>query len=167
MLKWRPLEHRTALTSQSQFLTQSGEAANFTEQLISIIRQQRHLASRVIISTQEPTLSPQLLELCNVTFVHRFRSPKWLDALKNHIAGAATTKKSGECSDEDLFKTIVALRTGEALVFSPDSLLDIVNTSNSMWGPRIKTEPLLDRFVKVHIRHRLSADGGKSIMAFH
>ena len=66
------------ISDLSQFLTQSGEAANFTEQLISIIRQQRHLASRVIISTQEPTLSPQLLELCNVAFVHRFRSPRWL-----------------------------------------------------------------------------------------
>lgn len=68
--------YMSTCADQSQFLTHSGEAANFTEQLISIIRQQRYLASRVIISTHEPTLSPQLLELCNVAFVHHFRSPR-------------------------------------------------------------------------------------------
>ena len=118
-----------------------------------------------MISTQEPTLSPQLLELCNVTFVHRFRSPRWLEALKKHIAGASNRKDADEGSLEDMFKLIVGLRTGEALVFSPDSLLDIVNASVGIWDTSLTLDPLLDRFVKVRIRNRISADGGKSIMA--
>jgi hypothetical protein len=118
-----------------------------------------------VIATQEPTLSPQLLELCNVTFVHRFRSPGWLDALKGHIAGAANLKKSSEGSFEEMFKTIVGLRTGEALVFSPDSVLDVVRAPTSVWKTGMTIDPLLDRYVKVRIRNRISADGGKSIMA--
>lgn len=52
-----------------------------------------------------------------------------LDALKNHIAGAAKLQKAGEGSFDELFKTILALPIGEALVFSPDSVLDVVNAS--------------------------------------
>lgn len=118
-----------------------------------------------MIATQEPTLSPQLLELCDVIFVHRFRSPRWLDALKKHIAGAASTNKCVDGSLEEMFQTIVGLRTGEALVFSPDSLLDVRSASIDTWDPEVKVDPLLDRFVQVLIRNRISADGGKSIMA--
>jgi hypothetical protein len=64
-----------------------------------------------------------------------------------------------------MFKTIVALRTGEALVFSPDSVLDVVNASVGIWDTEMALETLLDRFMKVRIRNRISADGGKSIMA--
>ena len=64
-----------------------------------------------------------------------------------------------------MFKTIVALRTGEALIFSPDSVLDVVNASVGIWDTEMALETLLDRFVKVRIRNRISADGGKSIMA--
>ena len=71
-----------------QFLSQSGEAATLTNELTSIIRQQRHTGTRVVIATQEPTLSPELLDLANVTFVHRFQSPAWYEILKKHLAGA-------------------------------------------------------------------------------
>jgi hypothetical protein len=82
--------------------------------------------------------------------------------LKNHIAGAANLKKVGEDSLEEMFKTIVGLRTGEALVFSPDSLLDV---TSSIEVSDTAIDPLLDQYVKVRIRNRISADGGKSIMA--
>lgn len=63
-----------------------------TDTLLSVIRQQRHLGARVLIATQEPTISPELLVLCNVTIVHRFTSPAWYRAIEKHIAGAATRK---------------------------------------------------------------------------
>jgi hypothetical protein len=61
-----------------------------------------------------------------------------------------------------MFKTIVDLRTGEALVFSPDSVLDVVQAPTRVWKTGMTIDPLLDRFVKVRIRNRISADGGKS-----
>ena len=85
--------------------------------------------------------------------------------MKNHIAGAANLKKVGEDSLEEMFKTIVGLRTGEALVFSPDSLLDVRNATLSIEVSDMAIDPLLDQYVKVRIRNRISTDGGKSIMA--
>ena len=85
--------------------------------------------------------------------------------MKAHIAGAAKLDKTGEGSLDEMFKTIVALRTGEALVFSPDSILDVVNASIGIWDTELALDRLLDRFVKVQIRNRISTDGGKSIMA--
>ncbi|KAK6611215.1 hypothetical protein H4I96_02813 [Botrytis cinerea] len=86
----------------------SGDAKVLTNELKSVIRQQRHTGTRVLIATQEPTLSPELIDLANVTFVHRFQSPAWYSTLKKHLAGA---------DRDDLFHEIVALRTGEAFLF--------------------------------------------------
>lgn len=65
-----------------QFMTATDSSSQFTESLLSVIRQQRHLATRVIIATQEPTISPALLDLSSMTIVHRFTSPSWLAALR-------------------------------------------------------------------------------------
>ncbi len=70
-----------ALDGAHKYMTESQECAALTEALLATIRLQRHLGARVIISTQEPTISPKLLDLCSVTVVHRFTSPDWLNAL--------------------------------------------------------------------------------------
>lgn len=103
----------------------SPEAADLTETLLSVVRQQRHLAARVLIATQEPTLAPALLELCNVTIIHRFSSPAWFKAIKSHIAGAGIEENQGTTASAAIFRKIVRLPTGEALVFCPTALLDI------------------------------------------
>ena len=72
-------------------MTTSVASEHFTESLLQLIRQQRHLASRIIIATQEPTISPKLLDLCSFTIVHRFSSPSWLETLRKHIAGLSST----------------------------------------------------------------------------
>ncbi|EXJ92553.1 hypothetical protein A1O3_01105 [Capronia epimyces CBS 606.96] len=142
-----------ALDEAHKFLTKSGEAEKLTEQLISLIRQQRHLATRVIVATQEPTLSPSLLDLCNVSIVHRFNSPAWFNEMRGHLAGA----RLGSDSDkEELFEMIVGLQTGEALVFCPSALLDVGGGD---------VDRLKDAFIKIAIRSRVTVDGGKSIMA--
>src|SRR5204863_353082 len=64
--------------------------------LLQVIRLQRHLGTRVIISTQEPSISPKLLDLCSVTIVHRFTSPDWLKTLRRHLAGASLTARALE-----------------------------------------------------------------------
>lgn len=78
-----------ALDEAHKFMTNSVECASLTESLLATIRLQRHLGARVIISTQEPTISPRLLDLCSITIVHRFTSPDWLATLKQHLAGAS------------------------------------------------------------------------------
>lgn len=80
-----------ALDEAHKYMNESGEASALTEQLLATIRLQRHLGARVVISTQEPTVSPRLLDLCSVTVVHRFTSPEWLRALRRHLAGAEET----------------------------------------------------------------------------
>ncbi|KIY01429.1 uncharacterized protein Z520_02981 [Fonsecaea multimorphosa CBS 102226] len=142
-----------ALDEAHKFLTKSGEAEKLTDELTSIVRQQRHLASRIIISTQEPTLAPRLIDLCNVCIVHRFSSPAWFEILRDHLAGASRHK---DYNNAMLFEMIVGLQTGEALIFCPAALFDVYNGN---------VHTLKDAFIRVRIRNRLTADGGKSILA--
>jgi hypothetical protein len=80
-----------ALDEAHKFMTNSAECQSLTESLLATIRLQRHLGARVLISTQEPTISPRLLDLCSITIVHRFTSPDWLATLKQHLAGASSS----------------------------------------------------------------------------
>lgn len=133
--------------------TGSAECRTLTDRLLETIRLQRHLGARVIISTQEPTISPKLLDLCSVTIVHRFTSPDWLRALSQHLAGvskggrmlekalainqnmaddvcienAGVNSLALDYSDPamELFSRIVALRVGEALVFAPSAIIGV------------------------------------------
>ncbi|KAG9033500.1 hypothetical protein FS837_002445 [Tulasnella sp. UAMH 9824] len=58
-----------------------------TGTLLSIVRQQRHLGTRMIMSTQEPTvIPPALLDLCSITIMHRFSSLGWFDHLSKHVS---------------------------------------------------------------------------------
>ncbi|EXJ85552.1 hypothetical protein A1O1_05916 [Capronia coronata CBS 617.96] len=144
-----------AMDEAHKFLTKSGEAEKLTEELISLIRQQRHLATRVVIATQEPTLSPSLLDLCNLSIVHRFNSPAWFQILEEHLAGA---RLSSDSKKIELFEAIVGLRTGEALIFCPSALLDVDGNDNEV-------DSLKDGFIKATIRSRVTVDGGRSIMS--
>src|SRR3954451_10260795 len=104
----------------------SVKARSFTESLLSTVRLQRHLDARIVISTQEPTISTALLGLCSITIVHRFSSPQWLRVLKHHIAGVAigedvlressARREYRTVSERSLFDKIVRLRVGEALL---------------------------------------------------
>ncbi|KAI5863762.1 hypothetical protein GGS23DRAFT_604766 [Durotheca rogersii] len=147
------------LDEAHKFLTQTGEAQILTDDLLSIIRQQRHTGTRVIIATQEPTLSPSLLDLSNATFVHRFVSPSWYEMLKRHLAGADKLDRGGT---NVLFETIVGLQTGEALLFCPTAQID---TRQAEDNSEQTMKPLGDSYVRLKIRKRITSDGGKSIMA--
>ncbi|KAK2810313.1 hypothetical protein FQN50_003044 [Emmonsiellopsis sp. PD_5] len=166
-----------ALDEAHKFLTtNSREAINLTDSLLSIVRQQRHLATRVIIATQEPTLSLSLLDLCNVTIVHRFTSPAWYKTLRGHLAGAVFDSESTYTSD-GLFSRIVTLRTGEALVFCPSAMLDLarekddevssVGTETAVTSTLrpLQVKELGARYARIRIRKRVTTDGGRSILA--
>ncbi|KAK8072306.1 hypothetical protein PG996_005654 [Apiospora saccharicola] len=82
-----------ALDEAHKYMSESAEAQTLTNSLLSTIRLQRHLGARVFISTQEPTISPKLLDLCSITIVHHFQSPDWLRVLKGHLAGVSSATK--------------------------------------------------------------------------
>ena len=154
-------------------MNSSSEAATFTGTLLSVIRLQRHLGVRTIISTQEPTISPALLDLSSVTIVHRFTSPEWLRSLKRHLAAAAADLVTGSIEAEGamsdsksrearsnavankVFNDIVNLRTGEALMFA---------TTGAIMQRRALRR-LGFAYLKIQVRARMTADGGKSIMS--
>ncbi|KAL2886709.1 hypothetical protein HOO65_060539 [Ceratocystis lukuohia] len=139
-----------ALDESHKYMNETDESKVFTESLLSAIRLQRHNGTRIIISTQEPTVSPNLLDLCSITIVHRFTSPVWFQVLRRHLAGAFETGSYHEsgASDSDLptseesqqvlsaskryqappspefFSNIVQLRTGQAFLFAPSGMVN-------------------------------------------
>lgn len=164
-----------------------------------------------MIATQEPTLSPSILDLCNVTIVHRFTSPAWFKALESHLAGAClgVSKAEGgsKSGTQDFFRKIVKLRTGEAFVFCPTAILDAITIkaknhsahsdsdtledgtsegSGTDGSPEIergedgesegseaeseeiqpmRVQELGARYIRLKIRNRVTADGGRSILS--
>ncbi|CAG8106252.1 unnamed protein product, partial [Penicillium salamii] len=169
--------HTLALPADNwKYMDSSVEARSFTESLLSTVRLQRHLGIRIVISTQEPTISTALLGLCSVTIVHRFSSPGWLRVLKHHIAGVAiggdtsresmtSTDTSTECqllSDQSLFDRIVRLRVGEALLFSPSAVIGTIASESCMKEIVQKLGP---GYLEVKMRSRLTEDGGKSVVS--
>src|SRR5437016_3909932 len=104
-------------------MTDTPAAKELTECFLTVIRQQRHYGARVIISTQEPTISPRLIDLSSITIVHRFFSPEWFTVLRRHIIVTAE-RSGGDADTMELFQKISGLRTGEALVFAPSAILE-------------------------------------------
>ena len=154
-----------ALDEAHKFLTRTAAAQAFTERLAQLVRLQRHMGVRVAIATQEPTLGPELLDLSSVAVVHRFTSPAWMVALREHLAGVAVVgverDKDGRKRDVDrLFAEIVRLDAGEALVFSPAAMLNVVAR-----GGELEPAKLGSRYIKMRVRKRLTADGGRSVRA--
>lgn len=144
-------------------MTNTEAASALTETFLNIIRQQRHLGARIIISTQEPTISPRLIDLCSITIVHRFSSPEWYQTIKKHLPidrKDANLSNDGEETNNmtklDGLYDISSLRTGEALVFAPSAcLLDA-----GQQAIEVK-----HRVFKMAIRKRITWDGGKTIKA--
>ena len=184
-----------ALDEAHKYMKGGAECQTLTEALLEAIRLQRHQGLRVFISTQEPTISTRLLDLCSVTIVHRFSSPDWLQVLQKHLAGASVCStvvgaKPPESTGDriktqginplalesdnptaELLSIIVSLRTGEALLFGPNILLGTIRgESNGI--PCTNNELVQEgfrrlglRFLRVQIRQRITEDGGRSITA--
>ncbi|QPC69173.1 hypothetical protein HYE67_011404 [Fusarium culmorum] len=144
-----------ALDEAHKYMTESCDSQTLTESLLSVIRLQRHLGTRVILSTQEPTISPKLLDLCSTVIVHRFTSPAWFNVLQKHLAGV-------DSHAFDLMAHIVELKTGEALLFCPSALASV---SERHVSGQVIFRRLANSRLKVRVRQRVTADGGKSIMA--
>ncbi|KAI0080647.1 hypothetical protein K474DRAFT_1682401 [Panus rudis PR-1116 ss-1] len=141
-----------------KYLSASKGDSGLTKALLSLIRQQRHLAMRVILSTQEPTVVPPvLLDLCTVAILHRFASPAWWDHISQHV--------SARLSDS-AFNHVVTLQTGEAIVLAPSGLGMVRGQTEAKDGllpPRALSQ-LGRRYILMKTRKRVTADGGASIL---
>ncbi|KAI4687109.1 uncharacterized protein J4E84_005480 [Alternaria hordeiaustralica] len=138
------------LDEAHKYMSDSPGSKFLADSLHHTIRVQRHLGTRMIISTQEPTVSTDLIALCNMTVIHRFSSPTWYAALKRHISALGD-------DDKALMQRIEGLETGEALVYCPSTVL-----AKNDDGSLVKAT---GRLLKVNIRKRITQDGGESIMA--
>ena len=126
---------------------------SFTNNILKAVREQRHKGARIIVATQEPTISLKFLDLCSMSIVHAFDSPEWFKALKEHLRGA-----SGLSNEKlhQLFTTIGDLGVGESLVFSSAALLGSDPSGLAKLGGSC---------AKMKTRPRLSKDGGTSVVA--
>ncbi|PNS15287.1 hypothetical protein CAC42_5458 [Sphaceloma murrayae] len=145
-----------ALDEAHKYMTNSLAASSFTERILGTIREQRHNATRIIIATQEPTISQTLMDLCTVSIVHRFTSPMWFASIRSHLGGFLETFPNGSEQDE-MFDRIVNLDVGECLVFSPPAFLCL---SEEGMATRLGRT-----VITMKTRTRLSQDGGRSIVA--
>ena len=140
-------------------MNSGAEAASLTDHLLSTIRLQRHLGTRVLVSTQEPTISPKLLELCLLTIVHRSTSPEWLRCLRTHLA-ALDASDGNQAELKEMLSRIVTLRVGEALLFGPSASIDGFDTDG-----RYQIKRLGMSYLRMRVRGRITKDGGASKMA--
>ncbi|GAP90726.2 hypothetical protein SAMD00023353_5200590 [Rosellinia necatrix] len=179
-----------ALDEAHRYMGDTSDCQVLTNSLLSAIRVQRHLGARIVISTQEPTISQKLLDLCSVTIVHRFSSPDWLNVLTKHLAGISKvttlTRKTNDrdiCDEEtdhgglhgidistenpihDLFAQIVELSAGEALVFAPSAVMSLRKQKDPIQGFKVTPRKLAHHVLRVKVRARITEDGGRSVMA--
>jgi len=141
----------TVLDEAHKFLT-SNEASRLNQSLANTIRLQRHLATRVIIATQEPTvIPPTILDLSSFIICHRFSSPSWCAHLAKHV------NDSQSQDAESWFQQVMLLATGEGIVFSPTALVSVDDEG--------EVELLGGQFLKVKVRPRITRDGGQSLLA--
>ncbi|KAG1874594.1 hypothetical protein DFJ58DRAFT_757835 [Suillus subalutaceus] len=144
-----------------KYLSPTKSSSGLTKSLLTLTREQRHLAMRVIISTQEPTVVPPvLLDLCTVTILHRFSSPSWWEHLAKHV--------SADISAEDAFDRVVRLQTGEAIVLAASGLGVFPDTPDTARTGHVAPVPKLGqfgrRYVLMKTRRKITRDGGASIL---
>lgn len=61
-----------------------------------------------------------------MTIVHRISSPEWLKCLRSHVAAlhnSGSNSQDDESTRRNVFKEIVTLRVGEALLFAPEAVI--------------------------------------------
>ncbi|KAH9938514.1 uncharacterized protein B0H18DRAFT_1091200 [Fomitopsis serialis] len=142
-----------------KYLSPNRVTSGLTQELLSLIRQQRHQAMRVVISTQEPTVVPPvLLDLCSITLLHRFSSPAWWEHITKHVSADVDTKEA--------FDKVVNLQTGQAILLAPSGLgMSQDLSAKATAGSATRTLRQFGRkCVLIKTRLRVTKDGGASVL---
>ncbi|KAF3113591.1 hypothetical protein TWF102_000246 [Orbilia oligospora] len=150
-----------ALGEAHKFMSQSASSQQFANSVIQNIRLQRHLGVCTVISTQDPHIHPELLELSSFIVMHRFDSPRWFGTLRKHVGFYSTTEFGNSAEDRETdknvanaFEQIMCLNAGQALVYYP-RLMTVDHR-----GDFEKIVVLGAKLIKVQVRKRLTLDGG-------
>ncbi|KAF4235812.1 hypothetical protein CNMCM8980_003207 [Aspergillus fumigatiaffinis] len=138
-----------------KYMTESQSAKELVETFLSIIRQQRHFGVRTVICTQEPTVSPKLIELSSIIVIHRFTSPDWYNVIQKHVPMDIREVGSNEDGIHSGLCQIASLRTGEAIIFAPSAHL--MDEKDMVFDTRHRTFRML-------IRKRVTWDGGRTVV---
>lgn len=108
--------------------------------------------------------------------------------LEGHIAAVLIGKQRHKTTvgkEDSLFDQIVRLKTGEALVFCPTAVVDVVPDDDTLEvdtpgsditsieppfssisrPTEMKVKELGSRYIRLRIRNRITVDGGRSILA--
>jgi len=151
-MQWQSVNGKIVVLDEAHKYLINSDTARLTQSISSIIRLQRHLATRVIIATQEPTVIPStMLDLASFIICHRFTSPSWCRHLARHVSAG----DNGETAQ--WFQDVMLLATGQCVVFSPSALMMTSDDSSVR---------LLGRdYLKLRVRPRLTLDGGTSLLA--
>lgn len=161
--KVEPLLHQQRYLNVGRLMTlmaissTEGQIPLYVQVILQILREM----------AREPTISPKFLDLCSFTLVHRFTSSDWLKVLKTHLAAASLETSTRTDSDvlERTLMQMINLNAGEALLFAPSAILDVENMVGQGGMTTLRLGKLGISYLKVRVRHRLTADGGRSISA--
>ncbi|KAF7342598.1 p-loop containing nucleoside triphosphate hydrolase protein [Mycena sanguinolenta] len=148
--QWQTVCGKLVVLDEAHKYLVNSESARLTQSVSNIIRLQRHLATRVVIATQEPTvIPPTILDLASMIICHRFSSPAWCIHLARHVSASSESA--------DWYQQVMLLATGDALVFSPMAMIAADERGGVV---------LLGReHLKLRVRPRLTLDGGASLLA--
>ncbi|KAJ7077010.1 hypothetical protein B0H15DRAFT_862818 [Mycena belliarum] len=148
--QWQSVCGKLVVLDEAHKYLTNNDSARLTQSISNIIRLQRHLATRVIIATQEPTVVPAtILDLASIIICHRFSSPAWCAHLARHVSTGGDSVS--------WYNEVMLLDTGDALVFSPAA---------AVAGDIHGGVALLGRdYFKLRVRPRLTLDGGASLLA--
>ncbi|KAK6971319.1 p-loop containing nucleoside triphosphate hydrolase protein [Favolaschia claudopus] len=145
-----PCGKLVVLDEAHKYLVNS-DSTKLAQSVSDIIRLQRHLGTRMVIATQEPTVIPAtILDLASTIICHRFSSPAWCAHLARHVSTGAELDAAG------WFQQVMTLPTGHALVFSPAAAIAADERGAVLLGRG---------HLRVRIRPRLTLDGGASLLA--
>ncbi|KAJ7041472.1 hypothetical protein C8F04DRAFT_994581 [Mycena alexandri] len=148
--QWETALGKLVVLDEAHKYLVNSDTARLTQSLTNTIRLQRHLATRVVIATQEPTVIPAtILDLASTIICHRFSSPAWCAHLAKHVSAGSDSASWHE--------EVMLLGTGDALVFSPAA----VTARGEEEGVRL----LGREHFKLRVRPRLTLDGGASLLA--
>ncbi|KAK6517613.1 hypothetical protein TWF281_004262 [Arthrobotrys megalospora] len=150
-----------ALDEAHKFMSQTASSQQFANSVIQNIRLQRHLGLRTVISTQDPHVHPELLELSSFIIMHRFDSPRWFSTLRKHVGFHNITETGNSTEDRETneqaasaFEQIMSLNAGQALVYCPRLM-----TVDYRAGLE-KVVRLGNKLIMMQVRKRLTFDGG-------
>jgi hypothetical protein len=136
-------------------MTESPSAKELVETFLSIIQQQRHFGVRTVICTQEPTVSPKLIELSSIIVIHQFTSPEWYKVIQKHVPMDIREVGSNKDSIQSSLRQIASLQTGDAIIFAPSAYL--MGEKDMVLDTRHRTFRML-------IRRRVTWDGGQTVV---